>query len=158
MREKCKHGQVKVWSTIENDWVWRDFPVSETDQLKEATREAHEAMKDLRDLMREVEPLLDRLRVAAHEDVDKKLTETVAAGLAEYERTIKEHADKVGETIIKRFDGIYDLLMGKTPAQKRRNGVDMEQVIGLATVGDPDAVRKMIEEAMKVDPIEGVVP
>lgn len=160
MADQPKHGQVQVWSVIENGWVWRDLPHSEADDLREATRDAHAAMKDLRDLMRDFEHVHAEKKAEMEnlvaQAMDKEISVIVKEGLSAYQETMSTAMEEAKQSVFARFDAIYDLLMGKTPAQRRRYGVDIEEGVGLQTAGDPQAVAKLIAERLKIDPVEGV--
>jgi Sec-independent protein translocase protein TatA len=140
-------------------------PVNEADDLREAAREAHSAMKDMRALMREAEKVMgtleqrvEELRKAVHNEVDTQIANVVKEGLDEYGKTMDQAIKDGTNAVYRRFDLIYDLLMGKSPSQKRKYEYDLEEVVGIATEGDKDLVRKMLAEHLNADPIKGVVP
>lgn len=140
-------------------------PINEADDLRDAAREAHAAMKDMRDLMREATALMTELEKAvernkrlAHDAVDEQITEEVKAGLDEYQRMMKDHIEQSEKLVIAKFDLLYDVLMGKTPAQVRKYGVDLEEVVGYRAGVDPAAVKAMIAEQLNANPVEGVIP
>jgi Sec-independent protein translocase protein TatA len=101
-------------------------PVNEADDLREAAREAHSAMKDMRALMREAEKVMgtleqrvEELRKAVHNEVDTQIANVVREGLDEYGKTMDQAIKDGTNAVYRRFDLIYDLLMGKSPSQKR---------------------------------------
>lgn len=153
-----RHGQVQVWDSIKAEMVWKDFPVSEADDLREATREAHAAMKDLGKLMAEFDAKVEEKRhdltELTYKAFDDEVSKIVKEGLDEYQQTMDEAIEEGQAAVIRRFDRIYDVLMGKDKAHIRRNGVSVEEAI----LGESESVKQLIAERMKMDPVKGVIP
>lgn len=83
------------------------------DDLRDAVREAREALKDLRAERKRWQPLPDQ--------VYGRIDQAVAQGLKEYE-TALETAIKTGtEAVFRRFDQISAILLGED-SQSRRAG------------------------------------
>jgi len=88
--------------------------VSEVEDLRAATREAHEVMKDLRGLIKDCRALLSELRYAAATDVDEQIKAEVAKGLAAYSAANIVAIQEAERLIYQRFATIGDILMGET--------------------------------------------
>lgn len=86
--------------------------------LREAVREAHEALKDLRAERRAVQELLDGLPAK----VDARIEHQLAQGLDALGRETRKAIDAATEKVTAEFDHLADILMGRT-AQDRRQGL-----------------------------------
>lgn len=95
-------------------------PEEEVAALKAATREAHEAIKDLRAEIRKAkiaqEALLDRLTEAWTDGVDLVIKE----GLESYRETIEQAIASAQQAVYARFDQVADVLLGEDRATVRK--------------------------------------
>jgi hypothetical protein len=81
--------------------------------LKQATREAHEAIQGLREAQRDMRALLEEVRGAALESVQKRISDAVVAGLAEYDASLKEAIGKGTQATYDRFDLLATVCLGE---------------------------------------------
>lgn len=95
-------------------------PAEEAEELRAATREAHEAMKDMRGLIREMATVEERLRETAATVFAERIEEQVAAGLAQYSESISTAIDNATEAVDRRFDTIASIMLGEDPATVRK--------------------------------------
>lgn len=102
--------------------------MDEIEQLREATRLAHEAMKDMKALIREAKTMEAALHEAVSTDVQEIIEACVAAGLASYAETIKDSTAKATEAVFERFDKIGEMLMGESKQQRRRYGESIPEL------------------------------
>jgi fructose-1,6-bisphosphatase/inositol monophosphatase family enzyme len=97
--------------------------MDETEQLRAATREAHEAMKDMRLLMRDARCLITDIQQAVTTEVDKQVKDAVRATimvqLAVHHQALEESIDEATALVYKRFSEIGDVLMGEDRNPKR---------------------------------------
>jgi hypothetical protein len=100
--------------------------------LREATREAREAAKDLRAEMKAAREA--RAEFFATPELDARLVELLTdAALARYSDSISEHIEKATAAVYNRFDTITMICMGEDPVSVRE---------GKRTV--PDLIREFI--------------
>lgn len=95
--------------------------------LKDATREAHEAIQGLREVMREAKQVTDTLRTVLDDVIKQQIQERVDAGLRNYVADIKRATDEATDAVFKRYDILTDTLLGTTKAHLR-NGESMEDM------------------------------
>ena len=88
--------------------------------LKEATREAHEALQDLRAVVKEAKAIKGTLRDEAIEALANGVRDIVAAGLGSYAKMITGAIDDAVDRVNKRFDTLADVLMGEDKRTRRR--------------------------------------
>lgn len=87
--------------------------MSEIEELRAATREAHEAMKDIRLLMRDARVLMAELNECIGMDVKSTLNTAVAVGMAAHQAAIEEAITEAERLIYERFGAIGDVLLGE---------------------------------------------
>lgn len=107
----------------------RKTPADEAEELRAATREAHEAMQGLRDVMRELRTLKGEVEEAAGRVFAERMEEQVAAGLEHYHSRISQAIEDTTEAVDRRFQTIADILLGEEKSQKRKG---METIAELA--------------------------
>lgn len=89
------------------------------ENLREATRHAHEAIKDLRDATRDAKAVVKEIQEAAAVNVDGRVHQAIIASLGELESATKEAIDRATASVYERFDRIADILMGETKQDRR---------------------------------------
>lgn len=99
--------------------------------LREATRQAREAAKDLRAEMKAAREF--RQEFLAAPELDARLRELTEAALARYSAAIDENIKKATDAVYRRFDTITMICMGEDPVSVRE---------GRKTV--PDLIREFI--------------
>ena len=98
------------------------------EQLREATRAAHEATKDLRATIRDARSVVEEIERTAGEQVDQRIAAAVAAGLDDYKATLSKAIEQATDAVFARFDTIRATLLGETRGQIRR-GESIPQLI-----------------------------
>lgn len=112
------------------------------EELREATREARETLKDMTAALRElaaerkrIEDLHAKLPQLTEETIGDQLREEVA----KLEKVTLKAMDDAVERVNSKFDELSDILMGKTKAQQRRSGLNLEEIIS-RMVGLPPGI------------------
>lgn len=97
--------------------------MDETEQLRAATREAHEAMKDMRLLMRDARCLIEDVHNAVTIDINERVSEqirtAVRINMEGHQIAISEAIEEATSLVYKRFSEIGDVLMGEDRNAKR---------------------------------------
>lgn len=91
----------------------------EVARLKEATREAHEALKDLNVMIQMAKATVKELNACVEEALSDGIDKQVKQGLDEYKASLSAAIDGATEAVYKRFDLIADILTGEDKASKR---------------------------------------
>ena len=99
--------------------------------LREATREAREAAKDLRAEVKAAREA--RAEFFATPELDARLKDLTEESLARYSASISEHIEKATEAVYNRFDTLAMICLGEDPKSVRE---------GKRTV--PDLIREFI--------------
>lgn len=87
--------------------------------LREATREAHETIKDLRAATQEARAVVKEVQRVAAEQVDERISAALTAGLDQLADSIKTACDDATTSVFARFDTITDTLLGETKKDRR---------------------------------------
>lgn len=95
--------------------------------LKEATREAHEAIQSLRDVIKEARAVKSEIEVLAIDIFDKKIHAQVRVGLEDYRNSIDTAIENATAAVYDRFNKITDILLGETKKSKAR-GDSLQQL------------------------------
>ena len=97
--------------------------MSEVEDLRAATREAHEAMKDMRLLMRDARCLITDIQEAVTIDINDKVSEqirlAITVQLMSHQQEFGEAIEEATALVYKRFAEIGDILMGDDRNAKR---------------------------------------
>jgi hypothetical protein len=88
--------------------------------LRQATREAHEALADLRREMKAAEQLRADLATTAEVSVTEQVVPFVQKGLEEFGVELKKAIDIGTEAVYARFDELGDLLLGEDKVSRRK--------------------------------------
>lgn len=88
--------------------------------LRAATREAHEAIKDLRTAIREAADERQALTDLFPRLTEERIGEAVETGLAKFGVELQSAIDIATKKVFDRFDRISDIIMGETRANKRK--------------------------------------
>lgn len=91
----------------------------EVARLKEATREAHEALKDLNVMIQMAKATAKELNACVEEALNDGIGKQVQEGLDEYKESLAAAIDGATEAVYKRFDQIADILTGEDKQSKR---------------------------------------
>lgn len=114
-------------------------PASHVEILREATRDANAAVKDLRQMKREVEEAskeaqraLAGMLTASIEEMKNYTEKLIKAKISEEVATFKPAIDsaikRAEEAVFARFDEIGAILLGEKGADGKRNGVGLTDV------------------------------
>lgn len=106
-------------------------PEEEVAALKEATRQAHEVLKDLRNAMREAKVWHDGLKEAAQVEVDAVLVPVVNEEVRKLGEVTKKAMDDAVERVNQKFDELADLFLKGTKKNRRSGGLSLEEMIGI---------------------------
>jgi hypothetical protein len=98
-------------------------------ELREASREAHEATKDLRAAMRDGKQLLQEIRSAAKMAVDEALKPEIERHVKELSDSVKKTTDLATQDVFKRYDTIVEMLMGEDRASRRQGKPSVPEMI-----------------------------
>lgn len=125
----------------------------EIDELKAATRAAHETIKDLNAAIRDAEELVERMKTVveetAHKNVDQVLAEETRKGVEALGEVIKKACDESTEAVYRRFDLITGVLMGEDKKSRREGKLSLpelaEQITGKPAADvDPNRINAML--------------
>jgi hypothetical protein len=97
--------------------------------IKEATRVAHEAIKDLKGLIKEAKQISEHISVQMHEEVDEKLQAEVKVGLEQLSVAFKAATEEATNKVFKRFDDLADLLLGEDWRSKKKGKPSIPDLI-----------------------------
>lgn len=100
--------------------------MDETEQLRQATREAHEAMKDMKALMRDCRVLIAEVETVAAKQVDRRIREAIEYGLAVHMTAIQDAIGDSEKMIYERFGKIADILLGEDRNARRAGSAIQE--------------------------------
>lgn len=89
----------------------------ETAALREATRQAHEVLGDLRRAIKDGERLV---KEAADVAIKERFEPVVAQGLKEFGDALGVAIEESTQAVFARFDQITDTLLGEDKASRRR--------------------------------------
>jgi hypothetical protein len=93
-------------------------PAAEIAELRNAIRQGHELLRDLRTAVREAKEYEDRI---CTERVYKRIEDAVSKGLAEYRKALNNAIEGATQATYDRFDLLAAITLG-TDAQNIRNG------------------------------------
>jgi len=109
-----------------------DQVASEADELRAATREAHEVMGDLARTMKQAEKLLADIEGKIPDlisvQMDEVIGEAVRIGLEHYSEVIQKAIEDSTDAVYYRFDTILSILMG-TDATGKKRGESVPQML-----------------------------
>jgi len=112
--------------------IREETPVNTEDEvaaLKAATREAHEAIKDLRAVIKEAREISSTLTVEMNDAWEHHVQDTVREGLAGYNAEIKKQIDLATQAVFDRFMDLGDRLLGVDKTTRRRGEPSIEDTV-----------------------------
>jgi hypothetical protein len=122
-------------------------PANEIADLKVAIREAHEILKDLKQMIKVAVQIRDEVLAAAGVMVNDAIEEAVGIGLAAYNQAITTAMEEATEAVYERFDTLFENLMAVDKASVKKGDpsiYDMLEAIRLVKatrkVGDNRSV------------------
>lgn len=104
-------------------------PVDDITALKEATREAHEVLKAVRQETKKLEDLRKQISKDICEHFRQHVDGVVAEGLAGYDRELKEAIDKGTDAVHKRFDDLANMFMGTSARDRKLGHPPLEEIL-----------------------------
>jgi truncated hemoglobin YjbI len=122
--------------------------MSEVNELKEATRRAHEAIKDLKLAIREAQETSDEIKQMIHDEIYDRVDAEVAAGLDDYKTVLSEAIDKATDKVFARFDYLADILMGEDKQSQRKGKKSITELLSKSGMTDEqkgDWLRRNVE-------------
>jgi Sec-independent protein translocase protein TatA len=89
--------------------------VAAASDLRELITEAHKAIKDLKNVMREAKEFHEELTGS----IESKIETTVENGLAQFGKELTDAIDVGTEKVFKRFEEITAICLGEDPKSRR---------------------------------------
>lgn len=102
-----------------------DLRQQAAEELREAIREAHGVLKDLRAERKAVERLLDGIPAK----VDRRIETAVKAGLETLNKVIEKAIDDATAKVFHRFDSLEAILTGTDRASRRAGKPPLEDLL-----------------------------
>ena len=93
--------------------------MTEVEELRAATRECHEAMKDMKLLMRDARVLIAEIQEAAYQEVNTVVGVFVREGMDAHRRAIEDAIEEGTNMVYKRFAELGDILMGEDRGSRK---------------------------------------
>ena len=97
--------------------------------LKEATRQAHEVLKDLRHEIKEARRVQATLKADAQKAVAEGVADIVKAGLDTYMQIIMAAIEDATERVNARFDKLTEAFMGEDKANRRKGHASLPEIV-----------------------------
>lgn len=128
------------------------------DTLIVRTREAHEAIKDLRMVLREIreavtegertrDRIIEAFALGVNDLVDQRIASAVSTGLEAYASGVQQAIDDAEESVIRRFESLQEWLYNNKEGQPTIKAWQMEQV--------QEVIDKRITDALHLDQPDG---
>lgn len=115
----------------------RRLPAEEAAELRAATREAHEAMRDMRVLLEECRAITVEMATIVKVEIDGWMGEQVRKGLEDYNGTMLSAIDGATEAVYQRFDNLVRILCAGTKSQQRKEGESIPAKLAKLMGADP---------------------
>jgi CHASE3 domain sensor protein len=96
--------------------------------LRAVTRQAHEAIKDLRTAIREAREVNDQIVATLATQTNEMISMAVNVGLDNYQSTMMQAIKEAEETISERFERIYEALVGSDKHGQREGFVPLDEI------------------------------
>jgi len=96
--------------------------------IREATRQANEAIQGVKEVMREAKKYREDLEIATQKAVDERVAEAVAIGLETFKEALDGAIESGTERTYKRFDELTSLLMGEDRASRRQGHKSLKEM------------------------------
>lgn len=109
--------------------------MSEVDDLREVIRQAHEAIKDLRGLLREVKEEKTSMVAMLKGGIDDEIDEHLTVHLNGMQKAFEDSNTAATDAIFKRFDEIYNMLTGKDWETRNRGERSLPEILAHAAHG-----------------------
>lgn len=104
--------------------------------MREATRQAHEVLKDLRLAVKDALKLKESIEQAAQVAVDERLEPIVKQGLEKFIAALNVAIQEGTEAVFHRFDTIADNLLGEDRTSRRQGRPTVEEIFAARKVLD----------------------
>ena len=98
-------------------------------ELRDLIRQAHEATRDLRAVLREAKAVRDSLPAAAEKAVTEKFQAEVQSGLASFQDALDKAIEDGTQAVFRRFDRIEKLLLGEDDKSVRAGKPSIPQML-----------------------------
>ena len=133
----------------------RRLPAEEAAELRAATREAHEAMQDMRILLEECRAITVEMATIVKVEIDGWISDQVKAGLADYNDTMLGAIDDATEAVYNRFDVLVRILCEGTKAQQRKEGESIPAKLALLFGADKSLADAAVQGPLPRPPRKG---
>lgn len=97
--------------------------------LKEATREAHEALKDLNAAFKKADQYRTELRVAVEVAVAERIEPVIKLEVQRLKEATDEAIERATEKTFERFDYLADLMLGADRANKKQGRESLTEIL-----------------------------
>jgi len=98
-------------------------------ELRDLIRQAHEATRDLRAVLREAKAVRDSLPAAAEKAVTEKFQAEVQSGLASFQDALDKAIEDGTQAVFRRFDKLEKLLLGEDDKSVRAGKPSIPQML-----------------------------
>lgn len=97
--------------------------------IKQATREANEAIQGVKEVLREAKQYRAELEESTQKIVDDRVSEAVAIGLEAFKESLDKAIEGATKQTYARFDELTSLLLGETKTQRRRGEFSLTEIV-----------------------------
>lgn len=111
--------------------------MDEVEKLREVVREAHEAIKDLRGLLREAKEERAVMLETLKDGIDDEIEAALTRGLEELTKAVADANEDATDRVFKKFDTIYDTLMGLDWESRKEGKRSIPDLLAEATNNPP---------------------
>jgi len=99
------------------------------EELRIATREANETLRDLKTILRDLKHERAEIEKMIETQFDKKISVQVADTLASYNETIKEAMQAGVDHVLNEFDKLEGIMLGTDPKSKRAGKASLPELV-----------------------------
>jgi len=111
--------------------------VDKVAELRAATREANEVLKDLHRVVAEGKILVKGIDAAAEVAVLTRMEPVVKEGLQQYAGALKQAIEDATAAVDRRFDQLADIMLGEDKTARRRGKPSIPELIERRNEGRP---------------------
>ncbi len=104
-------------------------PEKDAAMLKDLTRKAHEAVQELKGVIREARQVRKELTDACEVEIRTRLEPVVKLHIRELTAATDKAIEATSDAIDKRFDTIVDIMLGEDKHSQRRGRLSIVQMV-----------------------------
>lgn len=104
-------------------------PAEEAEELRGLVSEAHEAMRDLTRIMREMRALRDEMETLVKTRFEEQMADAVSAGLESYKSSLDKAIGAATDATFARFDTIADELLGEGWRHRKQGDPSLTEMV-----------------------------